>query len=148
MDRRNIFRGLLSGLAGVGIVSSARAATQQGSDSARVVYHLSELDRVSFALGNISNHYEGMSGGAHVRIAIVALGPGLRPFVAASADEALKKRLSPLAKEGLEMWACSNTLRGMKLTIDDLVPGFKLADKGGVVKIAELQGQGWSYLRP
>lgn len=148
MDRRNIFKGLFSGLAGFGIVSSAKAATPQGTDPARVVYHLSEQDRVMFALGNITNHYEGMGGGRNVRIAIVALGPGVRPFVGASADEALKKRLIPIAKEGLEMWACANTLQGMKLTIEDLLPGFKLADKGGVVKLAELQGQGWSYLRP
>ncbi len=147
MDRRNIFKGLFSGIAGIGIVSSAKAATS-GADAARVVYHLSELDRVAFALGNMSNHYEGMGGGEKVRIAFVALGPGLRPFVAANADEAFRKRLAPLEKEGLEMWACSNTLRGMKLTINDLVPGFKLADKGGVVKLAELQGQGWTYLRP
>jgi uncharacterized protein len=36
----------------------------------------------------------------------------------------------------------------MKLTLADLLPGFGLADKGGVVKLAELQGQGYAYLRP
>jgi intracellular sulfur oxidation DsrE/DsrF family protein len=148
MDRRNIFRGLFAGLAGAGIATAARAATPPGPDAARVVYHLSEQDRVLFALGNITNHFEGMGGGGNVRIAIVALGPGVRPFVRASADEALKKRLTPLVKEGLEMWACANTLQGMKLTVDDLLPGFRSADKGGVVKLAEMQSQGWAYLRP
>jgi len=71
MDRRNIFKGLFSGLAGVGIVSSARAATPQGTDAARVAYHLSEQDRVMFGLGNITNHFEGMGGGGNVRIAAI-----------------------------------------------------------------------------
>jgi uncharacterized protein len=29
-----------------------------------------------------------------------------------------------------------------------LLPGFVVADKGGVVRIAELQSQGFIYLRP
>jgi intracellular sulfur oxidation DsrE/DsrF family protein len=30
----------------------------------------------------------------------------------------------------------------------DLVPGFVAAERGGVVRIAELQSQGYVYLRP
>ena len=30
----------------------------------------------------------------------------------------------------------------------DLLPGFVAADKGGVVRIAELQSRGYLYLRP
>jgi len=39
-------------------------------------------------------------------------------------------------------------MRGMKISLDDLLPGFEVADKGGVVKLAELQADGWRYLRP
>jgi len=35
-----------------------------------------------------------------------------------------------------------------KLTLGDLMPGFAVAEKGGVVKLAELQAQGFAYLRP
>ncbi len=148
MDRRNIFRGLFAAAAGVTAVSAAKAATSGNPDAARVAYHVDEFERVGFALGNIGNHYEGMGGPAHVRIDLVILGPAMKAVVAASADEKLAKRLAGMQQNGLELWACVNTLRGMKLTIDDLLPGFKLADKGGVVKLAELQSQGWCYLRP
>jgi uncharacterized protein len=34
------------------------------------------------------------------------------------------------------------------VTVSDLLPGFVSLEKGGVVRIAELQGQGDVYLRP
>jgi uncharacterized protein len=39
-------------------------------------------------------------------------------------------------------------MRAMNLTLKDLLPGFVIADKGAVVRIAELQSQGFIYLRP
>jgi hypothetical protein len=44
--------------------------------------------------------------------------------------------------------ACSNTMRSQKIALADLLPGFVTAEKGGVVRIAELQSQGYLYLRP
>ena len=34
------------------------------------------------------------------------------------------------------------------MALGDLLPGFWVADKGGVVRIAELQSQGYLSLRP
>jgi uncharacterized protein len=34
------------------------------------------------------------------------------------------------------------------VTVNELLPGFVVADKGGVVRIAELQSQEYLYLRP
>ena len=34
------------------------------------------------------------------------------------------------------------------VTVNELLPGIVVADKGGVVRIAELQSQGYLYLRP
>jgi intracellular sulfur oxidation DsrE/DsrF family protein len=39
-------------------------------------------------------------------------------------------------------------MKSQKVTLPDLLPGFVNADKGGVVRIAELQSQGYLYLRP
>ena len=33
-------------------------------------------------------------------------------------------------------------------TLKDLLPGFVSAERGGVVRIADLQAQGYAYLRP
>jgi Uncharacterized conserved protein len=39
-------------------------------------------------------------------------------------------------------------MKSQKVGLADLLPGFVTADKGGVVRIAELQSQGYLYLRP
>jgi hypothetical protein len=44
--------------------------------------------------------------------------------------------------------AGGNTMKSQNVALKDLLPGFISADKGGVVRIAELQSQGYLYLRP
>jgi intracellular sulfur oxidation DsrE/DsrF family protein len=39
-------------------------------------------------------------------------------------------------------------MKVQNMTLKDLPPGFVIAEKGGVVRIAELQSQGYAYLRP
>jgi intracellular sulfur oxidation DsrE/DsrF family protein len=39
-------------------------------------------------------------------------------------------------------------MRAQNITLKDLVPGFAGADRGGVVRLAELQSKGYVYLRP
>jgi uncharacterized protein len=39
-------------------------------------------------------------------------------------------------------------MKSQNIGLKDLLPGFISADKGGVVRLAELQSQGYLYLRP
>ncbi len=112
----------------------------------RRAYHLSDADRANFVLGNIRNHYEGT--GDKSTIALVVHGPALAAFRATSASGVVANAFAGLQKHGLVAHACANTMRGMDLSIADLLPGFVVAEKGGVVKLAELQGEGYAYLRP
>jgi uncharacterized protein len=144
MDRRGVFRGAM--LAGVAWLASLRTARAEQGVS-KVVYHLDDLDKVDPVLGNIRHHYEGVGGSDKVTIALVVHGPALGAF-APQGSAASKDRLGQLQRRGLTAHACVNTLRGMNLELKDLAPGFVLAEKGGVVCLAELQGQGWVYLRP
>jgi intracellular sulfur oxidation DsrE/DsrF family protein len=114
----------------------------------KVVYHLADLDKVDFVLRNIANHYEGMGGPDKVTIALVVHGPALEAFHAAGAEERLTHSTAQLAGDGLELDACINTMRAQNVTLKDLLPSFVVAEKGGVVRLAELQGQGYAYLRP
>lgn len=144
-------RGLLASLATVGTlfgVSTARAATPSTPDKAKVVYHLNELDRVHFVLGNIENHFEGMGGPDKVTIALVVHGPALKAFHAASANPDVKGRFAALVKSGLAPAACANTMKSQNVTATELLPGFVRLERGGVVRIAELQSQGYVYIRP
>jgi uncharacterized protein len=120
----------------------------KSEDKLKVVYHLSDLDKVAFVVGNIQNHFDGVGGPGHVTIALVVHGPALRAFQSAQATPDLTQHMGRLSKAGLELAACSNTMRSQKIGLADLLPGFVSADKGGVVRIAELQSQGYLYLRP
>jgi len=129
--------------------SRAGAATESpAQDKLKVVYHLSDFDKVPFVLGNIQNHFDGVGGPDHVTIALVVHGPALRAFQSAQATPDLAQHLGRLSKAGLALAACGNTMRAQKIGLADLLPGFIVADKGGVVRIAELQSQGYLYLRP
>jgi uncharacterized protein len=39
-------------------------------------------------------------------------------------------------------------MKSQNVALKDLLPGFIAAERGGVVRIAELQSQGYLYLRP
>lgn len=52
------------------------------------------------------------------------------------------------SKDGVELAACGNTMKAQNVTLRELLPGFVSAEKGGVVRLAELQSQGYLYLRP
>ena len=39
-------------------------------------------------------------------------------------------------------------MKAQNITLADLLAGFVSAEKGGVVRLAELQSQGYLYLRP
>jgi uncharacterized protein len=149
MNRRNM---LLRAAAAVGALfaaSRAEAATETpATGKMKVVYHLNDLDKVSFVLGNIQNHFDGVGGPANVTIALVVHGPALRAFHASAANPDVSKKVSQFSKAGMEMAACGNTMKSQHVTVTELLPGFVAADKGGVVRIAELQSQGFLYLRP
>jgi hypothetical protein len=78
----------------------------------------------------------------------VVHGAALRAFRSSEANPDLARHVGRLSKARLALAACGNTMRSQKITLADLLPGFVIAEKGGVVRIAELQSQGYLYLRP
>ena len=87
MDRRNMLFRAAAALGATFAVSRAEAATESpAQDKLKVVYHLSDLDKVQFVIGNIQNHVDGVGGPDNVTIALVVHGPALRAFHAESAN--------------------------------------------------------------
>ena len=155
MHRRRILWGAFSalGAAFASATTRASAATDAGPQDRlqgklKVVYHLNDLDKVNFVIGNIENHFDGVGGPDNVTIAFVVHGQALRAFHASSANPDLSRRVGQFSRAGLELAACGNTMKSQNVALKDLLPGFISADRGGVVRIAELQSQGYLYLRP
>lgn len=140
--------GLLAGALGASRAAAQGSATPMRPDRSKVVYHLADLDKVHFVLGNIRNHFDGAGGPGKVTIALVVHGPALKAFQSATAAKDIAQHVGEFKKSGLELSACGNTMKAQKITLADLLPGFVSADQGGVVRIAELQSMGYVYLRP
>ena len=151
MNRRSILWAAFSSIGATfaAAVPRANAASETAAqDKLKAVYHLSDLDKVSFVIGNIQNHLDGVGGPDKVTIALVVHGPALRAFHATSANPDVSRHIGQFSKAGLELAACGNTMKSQNVALKDLLPGFVSADKGGVVRIAELQSRGYLYLRP
>jgi uncharacterized protein len=58
------------------------------------------------------------------------------------------RRFGEFSKAGLAAQACGNSMKTQNVTLKDLLPGFGIADLGGVVRVAELQALGYAYLKP
>lgn len=149
MHRRNILAAALAalGAAGSAAVKAARAESAKPSRP-KVAYHLCDLDKVQFVMGNIQNHFDGVGGPDKVTIALVVHGPALKAFHSASARPDLARSIEQFARSGVELSACGNTMRAQNVTLKNLLSGFVAAEQGGVVRLAQLQAEGYAYLRP
>lgn len=153
MNRRGIFRAVaLAGGALVAALREARAeekpANEKPADEERqrkIVYHLNEVEKVDFVLRNIRHHFDG-PGADNPIIALVVHGPALQVF-GPQGSGASKDKLSRLLPNGVKPYACLAAMRGMNLDMKDMPDGF-IATEKGVVRLAELQEEGYLYIRP
>jgi intracellular sulfur oxidation DsrE/DsrF family protein len=97
---------------------------------------------------NVKQYYTAK--GETVAIEIVAYGPGLNMYVAEASP--VKERISAMALESPEITfaACENTHRGMVKKAGKDVPLMSEATMvpSGVVRLMELQADGYAYVRP
>lgn len=120
-----------------------------------IVIQVSQNDpaRMNLALGNAQNaitYYTGK--GESVQIEIVAYGPGLNMLRADTSP--VKDRIKQIkgSKEGadLRFSACHNTQMHMEKAEGHPIPLIPAATvvPAGVVRLTQLQEEGWSYIRP
>ncbi len=149
MHRRNILASVVAA-AGALFAAGGRKARAEAParEAGKAVYHLADLDKVAFVLGNIDNHVAGVGGPEKAQIELVVHGPALRAFHASAASPDTARRLAGLVNAQVKPAACIHTMHGQNVTLKELLPGFTIAERGGVVRIAELQAQGYVYLRP
>ena len=118
------------------------------ADKQKVVYHLADEDKAGFVLNNIRNHIDGMGGPDKVQIVLVMHGPVVKSFGDIDAVDRVRNDVKALQGDGVEVAVCANSLKAFNLKLDELLPGLVEASASGVVRIAELQSQGYLYIRP
>lgn len=122
-------------------------------DTHYVAIHVDQNDPqvMNMALNNASNvasYYEAQ--GDTVIIEMVAYGPGLNMLVAGRSPVEDRISLMSLENENLSFAACGNTHRAMIANSGGDVPLMEEASvvPSGVVRLIELQEQGYAYIRP
>ncbi len=126
----------------------ARPARAEGKHH-RVVFQVSSGDAATMNLainnmGAMRREYE--SRGETVGIELVCFGPGLAMLRADTSP--VKERLVGLKGDTLS--ACNNTIQAYQKAEGQAIPlaeGVRVVPSG-VVRVADLQEQGWSYVRP
>src|SRR3569832_665829 len=102
MNRRNILWSTVSALGAAFAASRAKAAAEAApSSKLKVVYHLSDADKVNFVLGNIQIHIVGVGGPDHITLALVIHGPALKAFHQAQANPDIRKRVGAFSRDGV-----------------------------------------------
>jgi intracellular sulfur oxidation DsrE/DsrF family protein len=106
---------------------------------------------MNLALSNAANaeqHYKSI--GEKVQIEIVTFGPGLNML--RDDTSPVKERIKSLAEtsRSISFAACDNTRANMSRAEQKEIPLISQATvvSSGVVRVMELQEQGWSYVRP
>src|ERR1700754_504431 len=76
MHRRSLLWGVVAAIGGAFAASRSKAANDKAATETpatgklKVVYHLNDLDKVNFVLGNIQNHFDGVGGPENVTLAL------------------------------------------------------------------------------
>jgi hypothetical protein len=119
----------------------------------KVAIHVDQNDPqvMNMALNNVANvisYYESV--GDTVEVEVVAYGPGLNMFVEGKSP--VEDRISTMSLEldNLSFAACGNTHRAMSAKAGKDVPLMSEATvvPSGVVRLIELQENGYAYVRP
>lgn len=146
---------LISGLT-VSAVALGDARNNSSGDKAalrlperqKVVYHVSEAKKVSFVLSNINNHIDGIGGPDRVEIVVVVHGDGHNGFLKSKASPEVASEADLLQVQDVKFEMRGHTLDTYGTSVKDLVGDFTRLNQGGVVRMVELQMQGYAYLRP
>ena len=94
-------------------------------------------------LNNIEN-LQKTFGHNTTEIEVVAHGKGLGLIL--KTNEAMRERLQSLSNADVRFAACENTMRGMGVSKEDLMP-FATTVDSGVAEVVRKQETGWSYIK-
>ena len=127
------------------IAVNAQNMGASGTKRHKIVIQVSDNDpfKWNLALNNAKNLQDDV-GAANVDIEIVAYGPGIGMLKLESPSGS---RITDALKANIKVLACENTMRGQKLTREDMLSGLAYVS-AGVTEIMTKQSEGWAYLRP
>jgi intracellular sulfur oxidation DsrE/DsrF family protein len=128
------------------LISGSSAFAAEGMRKLVIQVSTDDVRTQNIAMNNAVN-LQKVLGQDNIIIEIVAYGPGL---IMMTPDSPASKRIPSLAMQNITFSACGNTKAKMEEKSGkqvELVEGVKIV-QAGVLRILELQEQGYAYVRP
>jgi uncharacterized protein len=124
--------------------SGAATAAAPGGTRYKVVFQVSDADpaRWNLTLNNARNAQAEL-GADNVQVEIVAFGPGIGIL---KAESDISARVAEAANNGVAMLACQNTMRGQKITPEQMTRQVGYVPSG-VAHLIKRQSEGYAYIR-
>lgn len=112
----------------------------------KVAFQVSDNDpaKWNLVLNNAKNVQSSLGGTGKSDVEIVVYGPGINML---KSDSTVGNRVEEAQKAGVNIVACQNTMKGMKLTEADMLPNTVYVP-AGVVELMTKQNEGYAYIRP
>jgi uncharacterized protein len=97
---------------------------------------------------NVTEYYK--ETGENVKIEVVTFGPGLHMLRDDTSPVKARIETMSLSNPEISFKACGNTQANMQKAENKDIPIIRAAEvvKSGVIRIMELQEQGWTYVKP
>ena len=122
---------------------------KNGFKKQKVMYHVNDINKAFGALRNIKNHLNAL-GDKNVEIIVVTHSSGAFTLVDGSQDRrgrSFESTIQTLANRGVKFQICANTIRGKKIDKSKINLNAQITPSG-VARVADLQQQGYVYVKP
>lgn len=123
------------------------------AETVRIAFHVDENDphKMNLTLNNAANvakYYDAQ--GTPTEIEVVTYGPGLMMLVEGKSPVAARISAMALEHENLKFSACANTMAAMERKSGKKPALVSEAEvtPSGVVRLVELQADGYAYIKP
>jgi uncharacterized protein len=117
----------------------------------KVLYHVDSKDPdvVKYALALIHKHIEAEGGPERIDVKLVIHGPALPLFEKETMDPDLKKKFDVILEDGAHAEMCQVSMKLFGKPLEELLPGLEpTLHPVAVKRIADLQSQGYLYIKP
>lgn len=139
--------------AGLSVALSGTAPAWAGGQTHHIAVHVNQNDPqvMNMALNNVANlskYYKEQ--GDEMVIEVVAYGPGLNMYIPGKSPVAERIEMMSMEMDNISFSACGNTYRAMSQKAGHDIEMMAEAHivPSGVVRLVELQQQGYAYIRP
>ena len=133
--------------------STLAAEAPAGKKEHRLILQVNSNDPAAMNLAlnnamNVTEYYK--ETGENVKIEVVTFGPGLHMLREDTSPVKARIETMSLSNPEISFKACGNTQANMHKAENKDIPIIRAAEvvKSGVIRIMELQEQGWTYVKP